>query len=70
MPKQIEENGLEKDDVRFDRKAIARIIGEYTQEAGFGNSNARSARSAESGRKKAEMRTEISRRSESRAREP
>ena len=35
VPKQIEENGLEKSDVRFDRKAIAKMIGEYTQEAGL-----------------------------------
>ncbi len=35
VPKQIEENGLEKDDVRFDRKALAKIITEYTQEAGL-----------------------------------
>lgn len=35
IPKQIEENGLEKDDVRFDRKAIVKIIAEYTQEAGL-----------------------------------
>jgi len=35
IPKQIEENGLEKDDVRFDRRAVARMIGEYTQEAGL-----------------------------------
>ena len=31
VPKQIEENGLEKDDVRFDRRAIAKIVGEYTR---------------------------------------
>ncbi len=35
IPKQIEENGLEKGDVRFERKAIARIVSEYTQEAGL-----------------------------------
>jgi ATP-dependent Lon protease len=35
VPKQIEENGLAKDDVRFDRKALAKIIGEYTREAGL-----------------------------------
>ncbi len=35
VPKQIEENGLGKDDVKFDRKALAKIIGEYTQEAGL-----------------------------------
>jgi ATP-dependent Lon protease len=35
VPKQIEENGLDKDDVRFDRRALARIVGEYTQEAGL-----------------------------------
>ena len=35
IPKQIEENGLDKDDVRFDRRAIARIVGEYTREAGL-----------------------------------
>ncbi len=35
IPKQVEENGLKKGDVRFDRKAIAKIISEYTQEAGL-----------------------------------
>lgn len=35
VPKQIEENGLEKEDVKFDRKALARIVTEYTQEAGL-----------------------------------
>lgn len=35
IPKQIEENGLEKDDVKFDRKAVTRIVSEYTQEAGL-----------------------------------
>ncbi len=35
IPKQIEENGLEKEDIKFDRKAIVKIISEYTQEAGL-----------------------------------
>ena len=35
IPKQVEENGLEKRDVKFDRKAITKIISEYTQEAGL-----------------------------------
>ncbi|MGI8812595.1 MAG: endopeptidase La [Pyrinomonadaceae bacterium] len=35
IPKQIQENGLAKDDVRFDRKAVARVVGDYTQEAGL-----------------------------------
>ena len=35
VPKQVEENGLIKEDVKFDRKALAKIIGEYTQEAGL-----------------------------------
>lgn len=35
VPKQVEENGLQRDDVRFDRRALAKIIGEYTQEAGL-----------------------------------
>ncbi len=35
IPKQIEENGLKKDDVKFDKKAIAKTIAEYTQEAGL-----------------------------------
>jgi ATP-dependent Lon protease len=35
IPKQIDENGLGKDDIRFDRRALARIVGEYTQEAGL-----------------------------------
>ncbi|MBP9110450.1 MAG: endopeptidase La, partial [Pyrinomonadaceae bacterium] len=35
VPKQIEENGLDKGDVKFDSKAIAKIISEYTREAGL-----------------------------------
>ncbi len=35
IPKQVEENGLERNDVKFERKAIAKIISEYTQEAGL-----------------------------------
>jgi len=35
VPKQVEENGLVKNDVKFDRKALAKMIGEYTQEAGL-----------------------------------
>ena len=35
VPKQVEENGLEKEDVKFDRKALIKIIAEYTQEAGL-----------------------------------
>jgi ATP-dependent Lon protease len=35
IPKQIEENGLAKNDVKFDRKAITKIVAEYTQEAGL-----------------------------------
>lgn len=35
VPKQIEENGLEKNDVKFDKKALQVVIGQYTQEAGL-----------------------------------
>ncbi|HLA95017.1 MAG TPA: endopeptidase La, partial [Pyrinomonadaceae bacterium] len=35
VPKQVEENGLAKEDVRFDRRALAKIVSEYTQEAGL-----------------------------------
>lgn len=35
VPKQIDENGLDKDDVRFDRRALGRIVSEYTREAGL-----------------------------------
>ena len=35
IPKQVEENGLGKADVKFDRKAITKIISEYTREAGL-----------------------------------
>ncbi len=35
VPKQTAENGLDKNDVKFDRKALQKIIGEYTQEAGL-----------------------------------
>jgi ATP-dependent Lon protease len=35
VPKQVEENGLEKTDVKFERSALKQIIGQYTQEAGL-----------------------------------
>ncbi|MEO6334981.1 MAG: endopeptidase La, partial [Pyrinomonadaceae bacterium] len=35
VPKQVEENGLEKEDVRFDRRALGKIVSEYTREAGL-----------------------------------
>ena len=35
IPKQIDENGLVKNDVKIERKALAKIISEYTQEAGL-----------------------------------
>ncbi|MEP7147418.1 MAG: endopeptidase La [Acidobacteriota bacterium] len=35
VPKQIDENGLEKEDVRFDRRALGKIVSEYTREAGL-----------------------------------
>lgn len=35
IPKQVEENGLAKNDVKFDRKALAKMVSEYTQEAGL-----------------------------------
>ncbi len=35
IPKQIDENGLDKKDVRFDKKALQVVIGQYTQEAGL-----------------------------------
>ncbi len=35
VPKQIEENGLKPSDVKFDRRALTKIISEYTQEAGL-----------------------------------
>jgi len=35
VTKQIEENGLDKSDIKFDKKALSRIVGEYTQEAGL-----------------------------------
>ncbi len=35
VPKQIEENGLRKKDIKFDKKALARIVSEYTREAGL-----------------------------------
>jgi ATP-dependent Lon protease len=35
VPKQIDENGLAKSDIKFDRKALARMISECTQEAGL-----------------------------------
>ena len=35
IPKQIEENGLDKKDVKFAKNAIQLVIGQYTQEAGL-----------------------------------
>lgn len=35
LPKQVEENGLEKRDVVVDKKALSNIIGQYTHEAGL-----------------------------------
>ncbi len=35
IPKQIDETGLKRRDIRFDKKAIARIVSEYTREAGL-----------------------------------
>jgi ATP-dependent Lon protease len=35
IPKQIEENGLAKEDVRIDRRALTKMVSEYTQEAGL-----------------------------------
>ncbi|HCA56543.1 MAG TPA: endopeptidase La [Blastocatellia bacterium] len=35
IPKQIEENGLEPTDLSIDKRALTKIIGEYTQEAGL-----------------------------------
>ena len=35
VPKQVEENGLDKEDVRFDRRALGKIVSEYTREAGL-----------------------------------
>ncbi|MGI8470467.1 MAG: endopeptidase La [Pyrinomonadaceae bacterium] len=35
LPKQIEENGLEKTDISIDKKALTKIISQYTQEAGL-----------------------------------
>lgn len=34
VPRQIEENGLSRGDLRFDRKAITAVITDYTREAG------------------------------------
>lgn len=35
LPKQIQENGLEKADLKIEKKAILAIISEYTEEAGL-----------------------------------
>ncbi len=37
VPKQVETNGLSKDQVRFDRAALREIVAAYTQEAGVRN---------------------------------
>ncbi len=47
VPKQIEENGLEKDDVKFDRTALARSLSaNIRRKPACASSSARSARSA------------------------
>ena len=35
IPKQIEENGLDPEEIKFDKKAVVKIIAEYTREAGL-----------------------------------
>ena len=35
IPKQISENGLDRGDIKFDKRSVARIVSEYTQEAGL-----------------------------------
>lgn len=35
LPKQVEENGIEKTDISIDKKAMLAIIGQYTHEAGL-----------------------------------
>lgn len=37
IPRQLEENGLEKDEVRISNQALTRIVREYTYEAGVRN---------------------------------
>jgi len=37
IPRQIEENGLKKKDIRFSKPAVAKIIRDYTREAGVRN---------------------------------
>ena len=60
VPKQIEENGLKKDDVKFDRKALTKIISEYTQEAGLRQLEREIGKvSRKVARKKAELETEF-----------
>ena len=60
VPKQIEENGLAKTDVRFDRKAIAKIVSEYTQEAGLRQLEREIGKvSRKVARQKAELETEF-----------
>lgn len=37
VPKQLKENGLDWTEIRFDKKALAKIINEYTMESGVRN---------------------------------
>lgn len=60
VPKQIEENGLVKADLKFDRRAIAKIISEYTQEAGLRQLEREIGKVARKvARKKAELETKF-----------
>ena len=60
IAKQIEENGLRRGDVRFDRKAIRKIIAEYTREAGLRQLEREIGKIARKvARQKAELETEF-----------
>jgi ATP-dependent Lon protease len=61
VPKKVQENGLNKSDIKFDKRALAKIISEYTREAGLRQLEREIGKVCRKvARKKAEMEDEFS----------